>query len=458
MTTTPDPEAERAGAELDVYRPGELRVPEARELVADLVNTEFVPKDLRGKPGAVLACILTGQELGVGAMTSLAKVHVIEGRPALSAELMRALILKAGHSIWLEESSATRVTLAGARKETPEHVTRITWTMDDAKKANVEGKTNWKRYPRAMLTARATGELARMVFPDVLAGISYTREEVLDGFELDEDAPPIEGGIPEGAPDGVAPPPAARPTRTAPDAGRSRAPAPDEEPAAPPLPDEDEDDVVDAVVVEDATEDAVEVIPVEEADVAPEATPEEEAPRERKVTPAQRLVIIANEAGLDDDQRHGLYRAVTAGRTSSGNDLTREEYDRAEELLGRIKAGEVALGHESHADGGEEWWVAPLDDPEEWLAYGAHEEPTPATAPEEEPLDVLPEDDDGPDLGTEDGWRAYIKAKGIRLPDVLRTAKALTAEGGQAPPSLSALAEDAELSAKVAEHFDRLGS
>lgn len=450
MTTDNTP-----GAGLDVYRPGELTVPEVRELAGDLVDTDFVPKALRGKRGAVLACILTGQELGIGPMSSLAKVHVIEGRPALSAELMRAIILRAGHHLWLEESSATRVTIAGARKETPDHVTRITWTMDDAKRARVSNKDNWTKYPRAMLTARATGELARMVFPDVLAGISYTKEEVEDGFTLDEDLA-VADGIPTEGPEGTppAPPPATAPRRRrAPDAN-SRAPKPTPEPASID-PEEDLDDVEDAVVVEDAGQ---EPEPIEDAAVAPERSA-------RSATPAQRTRLAAERAGMSEDDRRALYVAVTSGRTNLGKELTDEERSTADALIARIALGEVAV----FTEGGERW-VAPVDAPDDWLAYGAwvpdfaaadglpadpefdvDDEVIEAELVDDDAGQEEPEEADDVDLGTEEGWRAYIKAKGIRLADVLRAAKNIAGAGGM---SLKELAADPELSAKVADHFD----
>lgn len=147
------------------------------ELSARLSGTEFVPKALRGKPAAVLACILTGQELGVGPMQSLAHIHVIEGKPTQSAELMRALVQKAGHRFVVRKLSGTEVIVAGTRSDTGDEL-EVTWTWADAQTAKVTGKDVWKQYPRAMLLARATSELCRAHFADVLGGVSYTPDEL----------------------------------------------------------------------------------------------------------------------------------------------------------------------------------------------------------------------------------------------------------------------------------------
>jgi hypothetical protein len=140
-------------------------------------NTPFVPTALRGKNEAVLACVLYGAELGLGPMQSLNSIHVIEGRTAMSPELMRAMVARHGHRIDVIENSATACEVKGIRADTGS-VATVRWTMEDAKLAGLAGKNNWKTYPRAMLLARATSELCRIVFPDVIAGLSYTPEEV----------------------------------------------------------------------------------------------------------------------------------------------------------------------------------------------------------------------------------------------------------------------------------------
>lgn len=155
-----------------------------------VTNTPFVPKALQGKPEAVLACILYGAEMGIGPMQSLNSIHVIEGRAAMSPELMRAMVARHGHRIDVIENSNTACEMKGVRNDTGSSAT-VRWTMEDAKMAGLAGKNNWKTYPRAMLMARCTSELCRILFPDIIAGLSYTPEEIasIEGVEIEETAP-----------------------------------------------------------------------------------------------------------------------------------------------------------------------------------------------------------------------------------------------------------------------------
>lgn len=141
-----------------------------------IANTTFVPTAFRGKPESVFAAILYGAELGIGPMQSLNCIHVIEGRPSMAPELMRALVAKAGHRIDVKVSSNDKVVLWGKRADNDSEAT-VEWSMRDAQMAGLAGRGAWKTYPRAMLLARATSELCRMIFADVVAGLSYTPEE-----------------------------------------------------------------------------------------------------------------------------------------------------------------------------------------------------------------------------------------------------------------------------------------
>lgn len=141
-----------------------------------IANTPFVPSAFRGKPEAVFAAILYGEELGLGPMQSLNSIHVIEGKPSMAPELMRGLVARAGHRIDVKEATHDCVTLWGKRCDNGSEAS-VTWSMKDAQLAGLAGRGAWKTYPRAMLLARATSELCRMVFADVVAGLSYTPEE-----------------------------------------------------------------------------------------------------------------------------------------------------------------------------------------------------------------------------------------------------------------------------------------
>jgi hypothetical protein len=158
----------------------------AAALANQVAGSAFVPTAMRNNPAAIVAAILYGDELGLGPMQSLAKINVIEGKPSLSAEAQRALILAEGHELWVDESTATRVTVSGRRRDS-ERTSSVTWTLDDAKRANLAGKQNWRLYPRQMLMARATADLARAIFADVIGGLAATEEiEDVDPLALGE--------------------------------------------------------------------------------------------------------------------------------------------------------------------------------------------------------------------------------------------------------------------------------
>lgn len=141
-----------------------------------IASTEFVPVGLRGNLPAILACVATGRELGIGDMISLRSIHIIDGKPTMSAELMVQLVRKRGHSITGEVSDGS-ATVVGTRADNGDAMT-VTWTTDMAARAGLLGKGNWKKYPEAMLWARAASQLCRMLFADCFAGATYTTEEL----------------------------------------------------------------------------------------------------------------------------------------------------------------------------------------------------------------------------------------------------------------------------------------
>jgi hypothetical protein len=144
----------------------------------ELVGTGFCPSAIK-TPAQALAIILTGQELGIPPMHALRSIHVIEGKPTLSAELMLALMLKGGVQITWVRSDDEGASLAAKRGQT---AFTGAFTLEEAKRAGLTGKIGWRAYPGAMLRARVISLVARVVAPDITAGL-YTPEEM--GADVD---------------------------------------------------------------------------------------------------------------------------------------------------------------------------------------------------------------------------------------------------------------------------------
>ena len=148
--------------------------------IAANIATTSLAGAYRGKPDEVTAVILAGHELGIQPMTSLKSIDVIQGQPALRAHAMRGLLQAKGHEIELLESTNSYCKMRGRRKGA-EKWQEVEWDTDRARQLGLLGKDQWKKQPKTMLIARATGEICRLVAADVLHGMPYAAEE-LDGY------------------------------------------------------------------------------------------------------------------------------------------------------------------------------------------------------------------------------------------------------------------------------------
>jgi len=164
-----------------VRQPSSVIVPrtldEVVKLSETLAKSSLLPEALRGKVPEVMMQIMAGSELGLAPMASLRSFHIISGKPVMSADAMVAVVLASGKCEYFRrvEESDDRVTYATKRKGEPER--KCTWTMEMAKSAALHQKDNWRLFKRAMLAGRSKSELARDVYPDVLAGV-FTADEV----------------------------------------------------------------------------------------------------------------------------------------------------------------------------------------------------------------------------------------------------------------------------------------
>jgi hypothetical protein len=149
-----------------------------------VANSEFAPKDFKGKPASCMLAIQCGAEIGLAPLQALQSIAVVNGRPAVYGDAAMALV-KASHvceyvTESVEGDGEQMVATCTAKRRGYPSATVVRFTVADAKKASLWGKTGpWSQYPKRMLQMRARGFALRDAFPDVLKGL-VTAEEAQD--------------------------------------------------------------------------------------------------------------------------------------------------------------------------------------------------------------------------------------------------------------------------------------
>ena len=157
-----------------------------------LAQASLMPPSYTKQPANVLVAMEMADTLGISLMQAVQGITVINGKMSMSAEMMRALVLRAGHRFRVEVNTDKETTVLVARREWPDDEQRFTFTMDDAARAGLSGSPTWKKYPKALLLARVTSMACRAVFPDVVQGIDYVPEELepMEAPATPRNAPP----------------------------------------------------------------------------------------------------------------------------------------------------------------------------------------------------------------------------------------------------------------------------
>lgn len=143
-----------------------------------LADSSILPESYRQKPSNLLWAMELADALDVSLAQAITGITVIQGKPTMSAEMMRALVLRAGHRFTVTEMTDKAVTVTVARKEWPDDVQQFTFSMADAQHAGLAKSATYQKHPKAMLLARATSMACRAVFPDVVSGMGYTPDEI----------------------------------------------------------------------------------------------------------------------------------------------------------------------------------------------------------------------------------------------------------------------------------------
>ncbi len=130
-----------------------------------------------GEP-QIIMIMLAARELGIPPMVALnGGVHCIQGKIELSARLMGSLIRRSKHSFTVNSLTDTECVIEGKRSDNGDTFTS-SFTIQEANRAGlVRQGSNWIKYPKDMLYARALSRLARQLFPDVI-GTAYVEGEI----------------------------------------------------------------------------------------------------------------------------------------------------------------------------------------------------------------------------------------------------------------------------------------
>lgn len=141
-------------------------------------QSSLIPAEYRGKPADIIWAMDIGDALGVPYTQVMQSMVVARGKMTMSADLMGAIVRRAGHKLRIHEDGNS-VTASIVRADDPDYEFSVTWDEKKAREAGLWGNRGpWTQYPRQMLRARAITEVCRQGASDALAGNVYTAEEL----------------------------------------------------------------------------------------------------------------------------------------------------------------------------------------------------------------------------------------------------------------------------------------
>lgn len=125
-------------------------------------------------PQAAATLMLLCRSKGLDPMQAIERYHIVQGRPVMRADAMLSEFIQGGGRVeWHERNDKiARATFSHPQGGSVE----VSWTIEQAKAANLTGKDVWRQYPRQMLHARCVSEGVRSVYPGATNGL-YTPEE-----------------------------------------------------------------------------------------------------------------------------------------------------------------------------------------------------------------------------------------------------------------------------------------
>jgi len=155
-----------------------------------IAQTDFCPKQFRGKPAEIAIAIAYGMEHGLAPITALQNTMVVNGRPSFWGDLIMGMVRQSGKMEYFKSKIIGGAEFEDnfgyeieSKRKDDDNPVITRFTVADAKRAGLWGNPSkadtWGKYPKRMLFHRARAFNLRDNFADVLQGLSF-REEVED--------------------------------------------------------------------------------------------------------------------------------------------------------------------------------------------------------------------------------------------------------------------------------------
>lgn len=246
--------------------------------------------------------IMAGLELGLPPMAAMRSLHVFQGQVTLSAPLMASIIKRAKPKYDYKIRTHTDQVCEIEFFEDGESVGTSSFTIEEARKAELAGKDNWKHHPKNMLFSRALSNGAKWYCAELFNGPIYTPDEfgaTVDAEGTVIDVTPSPSGVAPRGSSGKAPVGQALPVPVEGEVIEGEARAADE-------PAETTDwspvgEVIERLRANEADGEELLATPEERAEVAHK---EQEA---RKVE-VERIKVQLKRLGIKDDLRNRLFK------------------------------------------------------------------------------------------------------------------------------------------------------
>jgi hypothetical protein len=163
--------------ELAVYKTQQVpAVDDVYRLGKTLAESGYF-QDARAASQAIVK-VLAGRELGIGPVASMTGIHLIQGKPAIGANLMAAAVKASRRYTYrirtLTDESAD-IEFFERNGDAWESIGRSAFSIADARRAQTK---NLDKFPRNMLFARAISNGVRWYCPDVFTMPVYNPDEL----------------------------------------------------------------------------------------------------------------------------------------------------------------------------------------------------------------------------------------------------------------------------------------